>query len=289
MHILVVMEKKMKRIIVGIDFSEPSLQALSIAVAMAGKNNAQLFVVYIEDNVLEMIQATSTTRDRAATYSSNILMAMINDIRVKSGIEATVIEATGHAAENLLRQASKKEADLIVLGNYGASGYRKGYIGSTSYRVVKYACCPVLLVPPGLPRTSFQQPLLPVRPVITALRHYEVFREIIDTGSSLAVLGLYPSGQDGSLYDLRELVEKMDAKFQRDTVTVQVATCNTANSIPQNVLVKANELGSDLIIVTPATDVSNKQFYIGPNTHYIMNNARAPLLIINRGVRTVMI
>ncbi len=53
----------------------------------------------------------------------------------------------GDARKQLLEIAHEVEADLIVMGSKGVSGFREFLIGSVSLKVLKYAQCSVLIAP----------------------------------------------------------------------------------------------------------------------------------------------
>lgn len=282
------MVNKLSRILVAIDFSESSLNALDTAVALASKSGASLYAVHVQNDPMELIGSGTLTIRSVSDNSSSILSAMAGDIQSRTGIELVIIEESGHPAELILRTAVKCRCDLVIAGTYGASGYRNGHIGTTAYNIVKYAPCPVLLVPKGKKWISFRNPLLPIRPVTTALRHYDFIRTMVEPHTTLNVLALYQNGDHDVMYDVKDLVAKIEGKLTEDKVKAAVTRCNTVNNIPQTILKEADEAGADLIIVTPATDVSNKQFYIGPNMHYVVNHVRIPLLVIGRVNRYVL-
>ena len=52
----------------------------------------------------------------------------------------------GHAAEQILDEAEKWPADLIVVGQLGRRGLTRFLMGGTATRIVQYAPCSVLLV-----------------------------------------------------------------------------------------------------------------------------------------------
>ncbi|MEO8403819.1 MAG: universal stress protein [Chitinophagaceae bacterium] len=275
------MNNKIKRILVGIDFSEPSINALHSAACIAEKNAASLYIVYAQDNILEFIGVNTLTIKSINSNSASILSAMANDITAKSDIDIVLIQEKSLATEAILRCAVKNNCDLIVMGTYGATGFRSGYIGTTAYNVIKFAVCPVLLIPPGRKWGSFNNALFPIRPVMTALRHYDIIRNFMESYAILNVIGLSHFGQDGKLAKLDELIAAIGDKLEEDKVTPKIKY-NTDGSIPFNVLAEAEKNNADLIIVTSVIDVSTKQFYIGPNTHAIIHNAKVPLLIINK-------
>ena len=52
-----------------------------------------------------------------------------------------------HASRGLLKIASERRADLIVLGSSGHNAFQRAILGSTAGKVLTHAECPVLVVP----------------------------------------------------------------------------------------------------------------------------------------------
>jgi nucleotide-binding universal stress UspA family protein len=274
------MAYKLNKILVAVDFSEPSFNALETAACLAEKSKAMLYIVHVQDNIFESMGVSSFTKNSVANNSSSILTALAADIQRKSVVKTIIIEKDGYTTEALIKTGIQYTCDLIVMGTYGASGYRNGYIGTTAYNTIKFAPCPVLLIPAGTKWTTFTKPLFPVRPVLTALRHYDIIRNFLADNCTLVILGLYHSDQD-TVHDLNELVAEMEEKLIIKKVTSN-AVWGAEGSISKNILMQADRVKSDLLIVTPAIDVSAKTFYIGPNTHEIIHNAKIPTLVINK-------
>lgn len=274
------MIKKIERILVAIDFSEPAFNALDTAVSIAEKCNATLYILYVKDDFIESVGLSSFLASSVSTNSSNILTALSIDIAKKSSVKPVLIEVTGNTAKQIVGSAMKYNCSLLVMGTYGASGYRDGHIGTTAYGVIKYAPCPIMIVPPGRKWTSFRRALLPTRPVLTALRHYDFIREIIERHSTLDILG-FKSASDNAEIDMANSLGELKGKFNADKITPKVQWV-TGNLITHLIVDNINKNKSDLVVVTPVIDVSNKQFYIGPNTHYVISNAKVPALVINR-------
>ncbi len=268
------------RILVAVDFSEASLNALESAICIADKNIASIYLVHVQDNIFDFLGVSTTSMTSVTSNSSSILSALATDIHKRSGIKPVIIEETGYVTEIIIKNAVKYRCDLITMGTYGATGYRKGYIGSTSYGTVKYTPCPVLLIPGGRKWTSFRQPLFPVRPVSTALRYYEIVRKFLEENSSPTVLGLY-NYENQSVEDLNGLVSEIEGRMAAKKITAKTIW-GSEHSISKDILMQVEKLNSDLVIVTPAIDVSPKTFYIGPNTHDIIHNARISVLFINK-------
>jgi nucleotide-binding universal stress UspA family protein len=65
---------------------------------------------------------------------------------IKAGFTAEPVCKVGDPAEEIMNVASKRTADLIVMGAKGLGTIDRILLGSVSTRVVQYASCPVLVV-----------------------------------------------------------------------------------------------------------------------------------------------
>ena len=85
-------DKKINRILVAIDFSEPSFNALETAACIAEKCGATLYLIHVQDNIFDFMGVSSLTMNSVANNSSSILTALATDIQRKSGIKPVIIE-----------------------------------------------------------------------------------------------------------------------------------------------------------------------------------------------------
>ena len=65
---------------------------------------------------------------------------------VNAGFTAEPLCQSGNPAEQIMKVASKQQADLIVMGAQGLGAIDRFFLGSVSTRVVQYANCAVLVV-----------------------------------------------------------------------------------------------------------------------------------------------
>jgi len=65
----------------------------------------------------------------------------------KNGVAATISIKTGHPVEEIIKEAKKSKADLIVMGSHGRSALSATVLGSVSYGVIHNdTSIPILIV-----------------------------------------------------------------------------------------------------------------------------------------------
>jgi nucleotide-binding universal stress UspA family protein len=135
------------RIVVGVDGSEPSLEALRWAGRQASLTGASLDAVMAwETPAYGWVDLPSSARDFDLDAPAGRALAEAVETALPpeqaKGVHQVVV--MGHAAQVLLDQA--QGADLIVVGVRGHGTFRATLLGSVSHAVTLHAACPVVVV-----------------------------------------------------------------------------------------------------------------------------------------------
>lgn len=272
---------KINNVLVPVDLSESSLNALDVAVNIAQKNEAALQVLNVEENILFNLEDISTSHNSNPVNSADVLQALTGAIQHTHGIQPKVIHEEGNVSDVIIKTAFLQQCDLIVMGCHGASGYREGFIGSNTYNVIKYASCPVLSVPRRKKITAFQNILFPIRPVTGALMPYNVVSHFANTNAVMEVLGLSFRITETGTSVLDTIVGEIKEQLIRDKVTTKLSWTES-NTIADEIVRYANKISPDLIVVTTALDVISKAKYIGPHAQKIIHCSKSPVLSIKK-------
>jgi nucleotide-binding universal stress UspA family protein len=269
-----------EKILVPVDFSETSFNALETAVLLAKRNNASLDIIYARDTIPELV-LVENHKSRIKENSQAIMHAYVNAIEHKHNIKPKLIWEEGLPADAIIRTANKNKPDLIVCGTHGASGYRESFIGSTAYTVIKYATCPVLTIPSGPRWLNFSRLLLPVRPIHGALKQYDVLLKVASKTTYLEILDLSNSNSEDDAQLVTYIVDELKDKLNGHSIETNLSKANGSN-IADSILNKIGRVKYDVIILTPSIDMTNKQLFIGPYTQKILNQSPIPVLVIKR-------
>jgi nucleotide-binding universal stress UspA family protein len=65
------------------------------------------------------------------------------------GVECETEIRTGYAIREICAEIERAEIDLVITSTHGETGMKHGLVGSVAEHVVRYAECPVLVVPSG--------------------------------------------------------------------------------------------------------------------------------------------
>ena len=141
----------LKRILVPIDFSAPSQQALRYALRFAKEFHAEVTLLHVVEKTaigsgFADLPSTFAYSDEELSIAKKNLGALSTSSQVAGlpTIGSTV--RTGLPPHEIVEAAKELDTDLIVIATHGYTGWKHFCIGSTAERVVRAAPCPVFVV-----------------------------------------------------------------------------------------------------------------------------------------------
>lgn len=139
------------KLLVPIDFTPHSAEAVYRAVDLAGRYDAELLLLYVYEPgdypVPEgFMLYTPEQLDRLTTEIQKRLEAARQDAVAAGARRVSTRLAQGSAASAILDLARDEHFDLIVMGTHGRTGVGRWVMGSVAEKVVRGAPCPVLTV-----------------------------------------------------------------------------------------------------------------------------------------------
>lgn len=291
-----------KSIIVPIDFSDTSLQALDYAIALAREFGSRIQFLHVLEfpAVFNSDKPAYAAWDKAAKEASAQRLSEL--IREKTeGIASVTSDVRfGRAYQTVCERALQEKADLIVIGTHGFSGLKHVMLGSTAERVIRHAPCSVLTV-----RTkhvgdakSFIRPkkiLVPTdfsNPADEALQSAVVLAKQYD--AELELLYVVPVHYAIAEYDqidytllevdqtktgeekLSELGKELLA--QNISVKTNVRRGRAATEITQ----AATDTGADVILIATHGLTGWQHAVLGSTTEEVVRNSPCPVLVVRK-------
>jgi nucleotide-binding universal stress UspA family protein len=140
-----------KNILAPVDFSKRSRTALQYAIELARSLSARVEVLHVVPPPslaamaidaalnLPMPAVDPGELERAVTELRSFVATLPQD-----GVEITMSVEPGHPAATIVRIASEKPHDLVIMGTRGRGALHDVLLGSVARTVVESAPCPVL-------------------------------------------------------------------------------------------------------------------------------------------------
>jgi nucleotide-binding universal stress UspA family protein len=143
----------LRRILVPLDFSGKSRQALDFAVPLAEQYGGKIILLHV-------VQPPAVSTWQGIPGGGHYLAMNLHDLadaaryrlkamaceRVPPALRGQFVVRQGNPCAEITSAARRLKAELIVISTHGCTGLKKMLIGSTTERVVQHAHCSVLTV-----------------------------------------------------------------------------------------------------------------------------------------------
>ena len=145
-----------KNILVPIDGSDHSLEALDYALEFAHRFSSELHIVIAYSLTAETFNLIKRVvpRPLADSYQGDVkerneqileeavqhAQTVLPDLKITKSI------VQGRPADKIVEIASTRNIDLIIMGSRGIGGIKGMLLGSVADRVADHAPCPVMIV-----------------------------------------------------------------------------------------------------------------------------------------------
>ncbi|HAC63778.1 MAG TPA: universal stress protein [Cyanothece sp. UBA12306] len=132
------------RVLVPIDFSEISLEALDETISFL-ENSAQIYVIYVltpllptEPGVIwEKVNNETRKKNVEQVFQKRYPKSLSNNLHFEVKV--------GNASAVIIDYAKSHQIDLIVIASHGNKGLTRFLLGSVAEKVIRFAKCPVLV------------------------------------------------------------------------------------------------------------------------------------------------
>jgi nucleotide-binding universal stress UspA family protein len=309
---------KIRNVLVPIDFSDPSLEAIEFALPLLKEFGADLHLVHVfePDYPLSSMMAMPLIvpelevgrrvrrhlKDVAKKYSVELLRENIHALR-------------GRPFEEICRLARDRGIDLIVTATRGNTGVKHLVLGSTAERVVRYSPCPVLVVRGGDQKKragrngksrlgfSLRKILVPIDfsgCSMKGLAYAKALAKEFDAALVLlhsVHLQYYVSSDEYARYDFPRLMqqaEKAAREQMRDLVQktdwegIKVEPSLQIGHAGDQICARAQASGADLIVTSTHGATGFKHILLGSTAEYVVRHASRPVLVVPSHERPVL-
>lgn len=151
------MRLNLKNIICATDFSDLSNHAVSYGIHLAKTFKSKLYLCHVIDLSSATMYGEATFAFEAQyvhmeEYAHERIIRLIGDHK----IDWEPLVSTGRAADEIVRMAEEKSADLTITATRGRSGLKRLILGSVTEHLMSTLPCPLLTVrgPEGVTEPS---------------------------------------------------------------------------------------------------------------------------------------
>jgi nucleotide-binding universal stress UspA family protein len=150
---LVISKRKfaLRKILVPVDFSQCSMAGAMFAAFMAKTFGAKICLFHAVQPpppmVMDRVSANLSDGADIALANARLEIEAFSKLDFLQEVKPSVEVRVGHPVDEISGETKQPEFDLVVLSTHGRSGFDRMLLGSVAEHVVRYADCPVMIVP----------------------------------------------------------------------------------------------------------------------------------------------
>lgn len=269
----------MNSIIVPIDFSEQSENALKVAAALARKNKAEIVALHM----LELATGIMSNTEFIPQVHIVHLLKVTEDRFEKfldkpylKGLTVTPVIKHYKVFSEIEEVAEKHEASLIVMGSHGTDGLQEIFIGSNTERVVRSSEIPVLVVKGDVESFKAERFVFACdfkEESIPAVRKAIAFSEVL--GAELKLV--YINTPADTFLSTKDAYSRISIFLNIANLGLEVDVYNDYN-VEKGVLNYAESQAADLIGIPTHGRQGLSHFFMGSIGEDIANHSKIPVV-----------
>lgn len=272
----------MKKIIVGIDFLDSSINALKHALSIANRAECDILMVWVNrpEYSKEVVLFEPEKLPGIVNDKFEALIKKYKDELPNGKLEYKIRE--GKVYKELCDEAEIVEADLIIVGTHGASGFEEFWLGSNAHKVVTATELPVITIRGGVDiQRSLERIVLPIDSSL------ETRQKVPFTGmlakihdAEIHILSLYTTKVaavrnrvDVYTDQVREFFDEEEVKYRVDV--------READNVTDTTIEYAKSIDANLISIMTEQERSTTNLWLGPYAQQMVNHSPIPVLSIH--------
>ncbi|MDA3866261.1 MAG: universal stress protein [Salinivirgaceae bacterium] len=272
----------MKHILVPVDFSEGSVNALEMAIAFANHMNFNVRMIHvIKDSVfyqknLNLSNLVEIKNEKVIHNLKTLVSQYATE--VKNTIDYRI--RSGKVYNEIANQAKYGEAELITIGAHGTSGFEELWLGNNAYKVVNNSPCPVMSVRNSYKRHQIQRIVLPIDDTPETRQKIPYTAYVAKQfGAQLHLLQVSETKKESVLERINEYCNQA-ASFLANNNLDFVVEKIIGNNLTDITIDYSMRTDADLISIMTEQSESTKNIWLGPYAQQMVNHSPIPVLSI---------
>jgi nucleotide-binding universal stress UspA family protein len=294
-----------KKILVPVDFSDPSKKAVNYGLSLALQYKARLLLTHIVPSSVGLVTTYPSEsfafQTDQARYAKSTLPSLVPDEK-REAVDLQTIVKVGVPKDEILAIVNDEKIDLVVMGTHGRNAFERLLLGSLTERMLRKIPVPILTVshldPAMEPRNDGPVPLRNVLYATDLSDSAEVGLKFAlelarGAGARLTVLHvlqaietIYWGAEGGYLTD--ELDVLRQETFKRLMLSIPEQWSKGVKVIPmmvegdpfREILRIADEEKTDLIVMNLHGKGFVERALLGSTAERVIRSAQVPVLSI---------
>ena len=270
----------MKRILVPVDFSEYSVEALRVAAKKKKKNNFEIILLHL----LELPHQTADAYGNGNSIPEIIFfknkaiskLEELMDSPFLKGIEVFESIEFNKVDIGVIDASKKNNVDLIIMGSHGTSGFKELLVGSNTENVSSSSKIPVLVIKKGVKEFNGNHMVFASdfsketrKPFRKMLEFAKLFN------SKLSLVTICTPSSFKTTFATEKNMDNFISNFDIDNYSTHIY--NDTN-IENGIINFSNSVDADLIGICTHGRTGLAHFYNGSISEDLVNHAIKPVI-----------
>lgn len=274
-------------ILVPIDFSDASLNAVYYAVEMADLFDSEITLLHVLSN--------STLK---SLFTNDSEIALLRD-KVRTKLEDTkkeILEKWPNQRVNTLvsegkpykvinRIAEENKTDTIVMGTNGANGMEQ-FTGSTTTRVLKSSQIPVIAVKHKQTNPKFEKIVIPIDLTKTSRQKIDWAVKLGMKYNSTIHIIMELENDELAMKKIKANLVQAEGIFKKHGVKYESRLLDDRkypDNLGKDTIQYAEEINADLIVIMTKSETAKlSELFVGSYAEQIVNSSqKTPVMCIN--------
>jgi len=271
-----------KTILVGIDFSDCSINALEHALTIADKAEANVVMVWVNrpDNSKEIF----TTEPEDLLGEVNRRFNQLIE-KYKYGLEKgsiTHMIRKGKVYQEIVKAADELDVFLIVIGTHGSSGFEEFWIGSNANRIVTATQRPIITIRGGVDiNRTLTRVVMPLDSTVESRQKVPLTALLAKYfDAEIHVLAMHTTIVDEVRARVSEYVKQVEYYLTENEVKFHTEEIE-ADNITDATIDYATRVNANLISITDEQETTTANLWLGPYAQQMVNHSPIPVLCVH--------
>ncbi len=275
--------KIMKKIIVPVDFSIHSENALKTAALLAKKTNATIIALHMLDIQEVNLSESPSYQQEKAVFFLKLAEKKISEFLQKDFLEdLKVVPLIKHYKifSEVNQVAKEVNADLIVMGSHGVSGLKEFFMGSNTEKVIRFSEVPVFVVKKELKDTDFKDVVYATdfsEESIPAFKNMLKTLDVFNAKKHILYVNL-PNENFKTSPEMDAIAHEFLMKAEGNTDRLIKVNFVCERSIEKEILNFSNAVGADLITTATHGRTGLSHIFSGSISEDLSNHAALPIM-----------
>ena len=272
----------MQPIIVAVDFSNTSIHCIEYAIPLANKVKSDILLVWVDKiNAQESLYPDTSTQNRIEAKKRFEELVKQYGKKMAKGLKIEYKLRKGKIHHEVDTLARNVNAQLIIAGAHGISGFEEYWIGSNAFKMVTYASIPVITVRHDfIIKKNIDTILIPIDNSAETLQKLPFAVKLAKWFKSEIHIVATHSSHLKSIQRLAEKYAQQAIQYLKMNEIKYISDSIVSNDITKDVIAYATAINADLITIMTEQETP-MNILIGPHAQQLINQSSIPILSIH--------